>query len=107
MDGYRGIADSFLRAPAPTVSVPINCAYNHHHDVYLTGKHSEMQKVPYDPNDLTIPMMARSDPNFLTVPVETSKSPLDLPTSLHNARMQASTPLACRPSEPVGFFAAL
>ena len=85
MDGCRGIADSFLRAPAPTVSVPINCAYNHHHDVYLTGKHSEMQKVPYDPNDLTIPMMARSDPNFLTVPVETSKSPLDLPTSLHLA----------------------
>ena len=60
-------------------------ADNHHHDVYLTGKHSRMAKVPYDPLDLTIPQMARADPTFLDLPVETSPSPNELPTSLHLA----------------------
>ena len=81
--GYE--TDSVRKTPDGDVSVPINMAYNHHHDVYLTGKHSKMQRVPYDPLDLSIPLMARSDPTHITVPVETSKSPLDLPTSLHLA----------------------
>jgi hypothetical protein len=77
--------DAVRRTPAGDVSVPINMAYNHHHDVYLTGKHSQMADVPYDPLDVTIPMMARSNPHHLTLPVETSASPLGLPTSLHLA----------------------
>ena len=44
-----------------------------------------MATVPYDPTDLTIPMMARSDPNSIETAVETSKSLLNLPTSLHLA----------------------
>ena len=42
-----------------TLPLPRRPADNHHHDVYLTGKHSRMAKVPYDPLDLTIPQMAR------------------------------------------------
>ena len=61
------------------------CRYNHHHDVYLTGKHSHMEKVRYDPLDLTIPLMARADPEFLDLPKEHSPSPDNLPTSLHLA----------------------
>jgi hypothetical protein len=55
------------------------------HDVYLTGNHSHMEKVRYDPLDLTIPPMARADPEFLDLPVEHSPSPAGLPTSLHLA----------------------
>ena len=33
------------------------------HDAYFTGNHSRMEKVPYDPLDLTISPMARGDPN--------------------------------------------
>ena len=60
-------------------------AYNHHHDVFLTGKHSSMQKVRYDPADLSIPPMMKGDAEFLEIPVERSPSTLDLPTSLHLA----------------------
>ena len=81
--GYE--TDSVRRTDSGDVSVPINMAYNHHHDVYLTGNHSEMRKIKYDPLDLTIPQMARSDPEFLEVAVETSPSPNSLPTSLHLA----------------------
>jgi hypothetical protein len=81
--GYE--TDAVRKTPQGDVSVPINMAYNHHHDAYITGKHSKMEKVRYDPLDLTIPPMARSDPEFLTVPVETSPSPNGLPTSLHLA----------------------
>jgi len=44
-----------------------------------------MERVRYDPLDLSIPVMARSDPNFLERPVETSPSLTGLPTSLHLA----------------------
>jgi hypothetical protein len=44
-----------------------------------------MERVRYDPQDTSIPMMARSDPDFITVPVETSPSPNGLPTSAHLA----------------------
>ena len=81
--GYE--TDSVRKTAQGDVSVPINMAYNHHHDVYLTGKHSSMQKVRYDPTDLTIPPMMRGDPEFLEIPVEHSPSPLDLPTSIHLA----------------------
>jgi hypothetical protein len=87
--GYE--TDSVRRTPRGDVSVPINMAYNHHHDVYLTGKHSRRERVPYDPLDLTIPPMARSDPAFLTVPVEHSPSPAGLPTSTSRTATAAST----------------
>ena len=67
------------------ISVPINVAYNHHHDAFFTGTHSRMEKVRYDPNDKSISQMMRADPHFLHVPVETSASPRDLPTSAHLA----------------------
>mmetsp|Transcript_8837 Transcript_8837/g.14802 ORF Transcript_8837/g.14802 Transcript_8837/m.14802 type:complete len:558 (+) Transcript_8837:215-1888(+) len=67
------------------VSVPINVAYNHHHDAFFTGKHSHMEKVPYDPNDRSISQMARADPHFVLVPVEISPSLRGLPTSAHLA----------------------
>lgn len=60
-------------------------AYNHHHDVYITGKHSKRSRVLYDPADPSIPLMARADPGYREVPVETSPSPSGLPTSLHLA----------------------
>ena len=81
--GYE--TDAVRRTPEGDISVPINMAYNHHHDVYITGKYSKMHEVPYDPHDLAIPMMARSNDTHLTVPIETSESPLNLPTSLHLA----------------------
>eukprot|EP01044_Picomonas_judraskeda_P000992 COSAG03_NODE_52_length_16230_cov_22.987168_3_plen_99_part_00 len=34
------------------VSVPINVAYNHHHDAFFTGRHSRMEKVAYDPHEM-------------------------------------------------------
>jgi hypothetical protein len=81
--GYE--TDSVRRTPDGDISVPINMAYNHHHDVYLTGKHSRMQKVRYDPADASVPAMARSDPEYIEIPVQTSPSPQGLPTSLHLA----------------------
>ncbi len=81
--GYE--TDSVRKTPQGDVSVPINMAYNHHHDVYLTGKHSSMEKVRYDPRDLTIPPMMRGDATFLEIPVEHTPSPLELPTSIHLA----------------------
>ena len=67
------------------VSVPINVAYNHHHDAFFTGRHSRMKKVPYDPFDKSISQMSRADPHFVHVPVEVSPSPRGLPTSAHLA----------------------
>ena len=67
------------------VSVPINVAYNHHHDAFFTGKHSRMEKVPYDPLDETISPMARADPHVMHVPVEHTPSPIGLPTHAHLA----------------------
>ena len=81
--GYE--TDAVRKTPHGDVSVPINMAYNHHHDVYLTGKHSRMERVPYDPLDLAVPLMARGDPHVRDARVETSLSPNDLPTSLHLA----------------------
>jgi len=81
----KGDKDADGSILAEDVSVPINIAYNHHHDAFFTGKHSRMEKVRYDPSDRTIPPMARADPNFLYVPVEKSRSPRDLPTHAHLA----------------------
>jgi hypothetical protein len=67
------------------VSVPINMAYNHHHDATVLGKGSHMEKVRYDPQDRTIPSMMRSDPNFITVPVSHTPSKLGIPTHAHLA----------------------
>jgi hypothetical protein len=76
--GYE--VDQVRRTPEGDVSVPINMAYNHHHDAFFVGKGSSMQKVRYDPKDPTISPMARADPNFMTIPVEHTPSPLGLPT---------------------------
>ena len=62
------------------VSVPINMAYNHHHDATVLGKGSRMEKIPYDQSDVTVPEMMRSDPNFITVPVQHTPSTLGIPT---------------------------
>ena len=70
---------------AEDVSVPINVAYNHHHDAYFTGRHSEMRKVRYNRRDPSITAMMRADPNFIDIPVELSPSPRGLPTSAHLA----------------------
>eukprot|EP00908_Phaeocystis_cordata_P010999 Transcript_21841.p1 GENE.Transcript_21841~~Transcript_21841.p1 ORF type:complete len:550 (+),score=198.38 Transcript_21841:123-1772(+) len=80
--GDKDVDGSIL---AEDVSVPINVAYNHHHDAFFTGKHSRMAKVPYDPSDKSISQMSRADPHFLHVPVEVSPSPHGLPTSAHLA----------------------
>ena len=50
--GDKDVDGSILKED---VSVPINVAYNHHHDAYFTGRHSQMAKVPYDPKDSSIP----------------------------------------------------
>jgi hypothetical protein len=71
------------------ISVPINVAYNHHHDAYFTGRHSRMERVPYDPSDRTVSPMARADPDFLFEPVEHSRSPRGLPTSAHLAAVSS------------------
>jgi hypothetical protein len=81
--GYE--VDQVRKTHQGDVSVPINMVYNHHHDAYFTGKHSRMEKIPYDPNDLTVPLMQRADPNFIDLPVEKSPSPLGIPTSAHIA----------------------
>ena len=40
--------------PDQDVSVPINWAYNHHYMAWMTGKHSEMVRIPNpDPNDVS------------------------------------------------------
>ena len=65
--------------------MPINMAYNHHHDATVLGKGSRMEKIPYDPSDPAIPAMMRSDPNFVTMAVEHTPSPLGIPTSAHLA----------------------
>ena len=67
------------------VSVPINVGYNHHHDAMFTGKHSHMEKRPYDPLDPNISPMARANPHLEDVIVEHSPSPLGLPTGAHLA----------------------
>ena len=67
------------------VSVPINMAYNHHHDATVLGSGSRMEKIPYDQYDSTIPAMMRSDPNFINVAVEHTPSKLGIPTSAHLA----------------------
>ena len=39
--------------PDKDVSVPINWAYNHHYMAWMTGKHSELVRIPNpDPNDV-------------------------------------------------------
>jgi len=81
--GYE--VDQVRRTPEGDVSVPINVAYNHHHDAFFVGKGSKMQKVPYDAKDPRISPMARADPNFVNIPVEHTPSPLGLPTSAHLA----------------------
>lgn len=40
--------------PGKDVSVPINWAYNHHYMAWMTGKHSELVRIPNpDPNDVS------------------------------------------------------
>jgi len=75
--GDRDVDGSILQED---VSVPINMAYNHHHDLSLLGAGSRMEKIPYDPADLSISEMKRADPNFIYVPVQHTPSPLGLPT---------------------------
>ena len=75
--GDRDVDGSILQED---VSVPINMAYNHHHDLSLLGAGSRMERIPYDPADLSIPTMMRADPNFITIPVQHTPSPLGLPT---------------------------
>ena len=65
--------------------VPINMAYNHHHDATVLGHGSSMKKIPYDPTDPSIPAMMRSDPDFINVAVEHTPSKLGIPTSAHLA----------------------
>ena len=57
------------------VSVPINVAYNHHHDAYITGKGSKIDKVPYDANDPSVMLMARAHPDYVEMAVEHTPSP--------------------------------
>ena len=78
MDQVRQTADG-------DVSVPINMAYNHHHDAYVVGKGSKMERVRYDPLDLSVSPMARADPEYMLVAVEHTPSPRGLPTSAHLA----------------------
>jgi hypothetical protein len=63
------------------VSVPINMAYNHHHDMSILGAGSRMEKVPYDPSDPSVPVMMRADPHFVTMAVEHTPSASGLPTN--------------------------
>ena len=44
-----------------------------------------VQPRRYDPNDSTVPPMARADPNFLWQPVEHTPSASGLPTNIHLA----------------------
>ena len=67
------------------VSVPINMAYNHHHDAFFTGAGSAMQHVPYDPADTQIGPMGRANATHVWMPVEHTPSPRGLPTSSHLA----------------------
>ena len=41
--GDKDVDGSILKED---VSVPINMAYNHHHDAFFTGKGSRMENVP-------------------------------------------------------------
>ena len=75
--GDRDVDGSILQED---VSVPINMAYNHHHDLSLLGAGSSMEKIRYDPADPTVPVMMRADPNFIHVPVQHTPSPLGLAT---------------------------
>ena len=67
------------------VGVSINMAYNHHHDANIVGAGSSMERVRYDPLDVTVSPMARADPNYMVVAVEHTPSPNGLPTSAHLA----------------------
>ena len=77
----KGDKDPYGNVWKEDTSVPINMAYNHHHDLSLVGAGSSMERVPYDPADPSIPAMMRSDPNFITIPVEHTPSPLGIPTN--------------------------
>ena len=69
------------------VSVPINCAYNHHYGATLLGSGSSMKRVPYDPH---CPWKATNcsaslltpEPGFDRIAVEHTPSPNGLPTNL-------------------------
>lgn len=76
--GSKDVDGSILQED---VSVPINVAYNHHHDMTILGAGSRMEKVPYDPSDPSVPVMMRADPNFVTMAVEHTPSKIGLPTS--------------------------
>jgi hypothetical protein len=77
----KGDKDPYGKVLSEDTSVPINMAYNHHHDLSLVGAGSRMEKVPYDPKDPNIPAMMRSDPNFVTMAVEHTPSLLGIPTN--------------------------
>ena len=51
------------------VSVPINMAYNHHHDAFFTGAGSTMEHVPYDQADTRIGLMGRANATHIWEPV--------------------------------------
>lgn len=81
--GYE--VDQVRKTAEGDVSVPINVAYNHHHDAYIIGEGSKMERVRYDPLDPSVSPMARADPNFRLLPVEHTPSLRGLPTSAHFA----------------------
>jgi len=75
--------DQVRKTPEGDVSVPINMAYNHHHDTAVHGKSSHLEKM--DQMDARIPKSSRDfirlDKKQAWVAVEDEKSPLNIPTS--------------------------
>ena len=67
--------------PEQDVSVPINWAYNHHYMAWMTGKHSELIRVPNpDPNDV----MAHGSPmkwEAVDLPSAKDRADTGIPTS--------------------------
>lgn len=76
----KGDRDPYGNVLEEDTSVPINIAYNHHHDLSILGAGSRMEKVPYGPED-NVPLMKQSDPRFVNMPVEHTPSLLGIPTS--------------------------
>jgi hypothetical protein len=80
--GDKDVDGSILKED---VSLPINIAYNHHHDAYFTGAGSTMERVPYSETDPNVPPMSKDGTGFMLRPVEHTPSKNGLPTSAHLA----------------------
>ena len=81
--GYE--VDQVRKTQEGDVSVPINMAYNHHHDATVLGSGSRMEKVPYDATDPAVGPMYRQNPHYMHKAVEHTPSASGLPTSAHIA----------------------